>query len=164
MGTAGSIGIIKGVYPDGTVLIDYRPLPEYEPGTNILLEANKATRTEREIAYAHPMLNFARIAKLWDTYLRMVGVIGGNKPLTPEHVAQMMVLFKIAREVATHYLDSLIDEAGYTDCAQRIDTVLKRLGHAKGLNDLRDMTLEQLDALYMHLEKIPMTDPIYQNT
>lgn len=130
---------------------------------SILEEALEATRKSRQQAYAHPILNFARIADLWVSLLRMWGVMTpDSKPLTPEHVAQMMVAFKIAREANTHKRDNIVDEAGYTDCVDRIHEALIANGYLGGLEDMRQMDFNQLRELYDKLEAIGSDALIYE--
>lgn len=123
--------------------------------TSILEKALEATRNSRSPQYAHPILNFARTALFWQNYLTMVGVIlPGGKPMTPEHVAQMMVQFKIARDINLPLEDNLVDEAGYTDCVDRIDKALRKMG-INGLQGLREMSFHNLTSFYNDLLQLP---------
>ena len=59
----------------------------------------------RQASYAHPAVNFSRIAALWSPIL---GV-----EVTPRQVALAMVQVKIAREINRPGRDNLVDAIGY---------------------------------------------------
>lgn len=59
----------------------------------------------RQAAYAHPQVNFSRIAALWSPIL---GV-----EVTPRQVALAMVAVKIAREINAPKRDNIVDAIGY---------------------------------------------------
>ena len=60
----------------------------------------------RQRDYAHPRINFQRIADLWSPIL---GV-----QVTPQQVALCMIQVKVARELNRHTRDNLVDLIGYT--------------------------------------------------
>jgi len=95
----------------GIPLYEY---PELMPVETILSEAERITRSARQEDYGHPLDNLGRTARLWTAYL------GDHCALSPEDVAHMMVLFKLAREMHAHTRDNLVDMCGYVDAAQRI--------------------------------------------
>ena len=68
-------------------------------------EACELVTGPRQQAYAHPAVNFARIAKGWEMIL---GV-----PVTPEQVGLCMVIVKIARELNGYKRDHYVDAVGY---------------------------------------------------
>ena len=70
----------------------------------------------RQQSYAHPAVNFARIAKGWEMIL--------GQPITPEQVGLCMVVVKLARQVNAHSRDNYCDAIGYllTADAAREDT------------------------------------------
>jgi len=81
----------------------------------ILQEGYKLLHGEKREAYGTPEDNFGRVAHLWTLYL--------NKDypdtiVTTVDVAMMMVLFKVAREMASHKEDNLLDIANYAALAQ----------------------------------------------
>ena len=85
---------------------------------NVLQEADLLTAGDRQRDYDHPFANHQRIAALWNTYLEC-----RKDPLaklTPEDVATMMILLKIARQVFTPKRDNLTDICGYARCMERI--------------------------------------------
>ena len=86
----------------------------------ILETACKIINGERAEQYGDAYLNHARIAALWNTYVR-------SKPddLTPVDVAMMMVLMKVARSIETPKDDSFVDIAGYAALAGEIANVGK---------------------------------------
>ena len=71
----------------------------------ILDEARELVNGDRARDYAHPAVNFARIAQVWSV------ILGVN--VTPRQVGLCMVGLKLAREVATPKRDNLVDAAGY---------------------------------------------------
>lgn len=86
--------------------------------TRLLEEAIQITGKDRNSAYGNPEDNFANIAAFWNAYLTMRknGAMLNN-PITPQDVAHMMALMKLAR-LATNpgHHDSLVDVAGYAAC------------------------------------------------
>ena len=72
---------------------------------SILDEAKEVINGERQNHYGDPEDSFALIAEYWSIYL--------EKNITPQDVAMMMVLFKLARESHQHKRDNLVDAAGY---------------------------------------------------
>lgn len=77
-----------------------------------LNEAIKITTTDRNVQYGDPEDNFMTIADLWSVYL--------EKPLTAVDVANLMVLFKIARNKANPKDDNWVDICGYAACGCEI--------------------------------------------
>jgi hypothetical protein len=69
-------------------------------------EAVQLVGGDRHRAYAHPAVNFQRIARLWEPIL--------GCPVTPAQVALCMVQVKVAREIHNHKRDNLVDLIGYT--------------------------------------------------
>ena len=69
-------------------------------------DAVSAVTGPRQRDYAHPKVNFQRIADLWSP-------IFGCR-VTPEQVALCMIQVKVARELNRHTRDNLIDLIGYT--------------------------------------------------
>lgn len=91
--------------------------------TTILEEATAAVFGARQVAYGHPSVTFARIAHLWNGWLRANNVRdsrGGEFEFDPEDVADLFILTKLARlmEDPTHR-DSHIDIAGYAEARAR---------------------------------------------
>ncbi len=60
---------------------------------------------ERQKSYSSPLENMTRIAKLWSAHL--------EHEVTPEQVADCMILTKLARSVNAYNRDNQIDIAGY---------------------------------------------------
>ena len=69
-------------------------------------DAVQAVTGPRQRDYAHPKINFQRIADLWAVVL--------ETRVTPEQVALCMIQVKIAREMNRHTRDNLCDLIGYT--------------------------------------------------
>lgn len=82
----------------------------------ILEKAAEIVSGEREDTYGGPEDSFRLIAKLWEAYLG-----AAERVITPEDVAAMMALLKIARLAkSSDHLDSWIDLAGYAACGGEI--------------------------------------------
>jgi hypothetical protein len=94
----------------GLDILDARTLEPLDP--NILREAERLTRGDRNHDYGHPSVEHDRIAAYWSTFI--------GTPITGEQVAMMMVLLKVARLGHQYKRDSLVDIAGYADCCWRI--------------------------------------------
>lgn len=82
----------------------------------ILEEAVKCVCQDREGQYGSPENSFNEIAKLWTVWLGM--------KITPQDVAIMMTMLKIARIKTGHFKeDSYIDACGYLACAAEIQAL-----------------------------------------
>ena len=80
---------------------------------DILDGAKKCVCEDRESQYGSPEDSFTKIAQFWSDYL--------GYPITPEDVAMMMTLLKIARIAGGMFkADSYIDACGYMACAGEI--------------------------------------------
>jgi hypothetical protein len=82
--------------------------------------------TQRRRDYAHPLLNFLRIAIFWNAYL-------GDVRITPVDVAMLMNLMKIARHMQTPKEDNFVDLIGYTVCVEAMHEMMQRIGYAEGI-------------------------------
>lgn len=71
----------------------------------IATEACELVTGPRQSAYAHPSVNFARIAALWSPIFGL--------EVTPRQVALAMIQVKVAREINAHRRDNLVDLVGY---------------------------------------------------
>ena len=69
-------------------------------------DAIAAVTGPRQRDYAHPKVNFQRIANLWSIIL--------DVDITPEQVALCMITMKVAREMNRHTRDNLVDIIGYS--------------------------------------------------
>ena len=75
----------------------------------ILDDAKNAVCGDRDHQYGSPEDNFNQIAHFWSVYL--------HKNLTSCDVANMMILFKLARNMTGEpKLDNWVDIAGYAAC------------------------------------------------
>jgi hypothetical protein len=72
----------------------------------IATDAIQVVNGPRQRDYAHPRVNFQRIADLWSPVLGIT--------VTPEQVALCMIQVKVAREINRHTRDNLVDLIGYT--------------------------------------------------
>lgn len=85
---------------------------------NILQEADQLTAGDRQRDYDSPLPNHKRIAALWNAYLSIRREPTGL--VSPEDVAYMMILLKIARDVFTPKRDNLVDIGGYARCLEQM--------------------------------------------
>lgn len=84
---------------------------------DVLAVAKKCVCGDREQDYGSPENNFLTIATFWSNYLNAVFPNAGIVVLSPEDVANMMILLKISRIVSgTGKDDNWIDIAGYAAC------------------------------------------------
>jgi len=77
----------------------------YQESEDILEEALRITRGDRNNDYGHPFDDFTKTAKMWSAIL---GVTVG-----PEHVAMCMICIKLSRQCNSPKRDNLVDGAGY---------------------------------------------------
>lgn len=87
----------------------------------ILNAAKQCVCHDRNEQYGEPENNFAVIARFWQEYI--FGATGKTFNLTAFDVANMMVLFKVARAAtagANANADSFVDMAGYAACGGEI--------------------------------------------
>lgn len=85
----------------------------------ILEDARMAVCSDRNHQYGDPEDNFKTIADYWNDYLSGIK----HRELTASDVADMMVLFKIARNTTAPHLkksDNYVDIAGYAACGGEI--------------------------------------------
>lgn len=89
-----------------------------------ILDAVKQTIcNDRQDVHGNPEDTHALIAEFWNSYLlgRTFGLQGSADNLSPQDVAVMMVLFKIARHAANpNHFDNLHDAIGYAAIAAEI--------------------------------------------
>lgn len=91
----------------------------------ILEQAHKCVCGDRDQSYGSPEQSFEAIADFWGAYLWNKNKLGhrglGKNFISPEDVAAMMVLFKMARVATGSYsADSWVDAAGYAACGGEI--------------------------------------------
>ena len=76
----------------------------------VLDEARKTINGDRQDAYGNPEDSFSMIAELWTAYL--------DKYVSPQDVAMMMALLKIARQkTGKGKRDNFVDICGYAALA-----------------------------------------------
>jgi hypothetical protein len=79
---------------------------------DILEKARQCVCGDRDMQYGSPEESFKRIADYWSLYI--------DKPISPQDVAIMMILFKVAREENKDKTDNWIDIAGYAACGGEV--------------------------------------------
>lgn len=83
-----------------------------EPTPSISEEAAAVVAGDRAADYGDVNESFARIAKLWSAYTGIT--------ISPWDVAQMMILLKVSRAKTSTKRDTLVDIAGYAECAGQL--------------------------------------------
>lgn len=123
---------------------------EIEKGFGWAFEAIDYVRGARQKNYGHPLINFYRIANLWNIMLR--GRLKEDEWITPADVALLFVQVKTAREIEAHKPDNPVDMFGYLLTYNAIDDAMKSLGYNDGIVAFRSMTEEEGMSLYRRLE------------
>ena len=80
---------------------------------SITEEAAAIVSGERASDYGDVNASFARIAALWSAYT--------GATISPWDVAQMMILLKVSRAKTSRKRDTLVDIAGYAECAGKLN-------------------------------------------
>lgn len=99
--------IIESVYKEKEVEI-----PVQNDKSYVLEKAKKIVNGKRQDAYGKPEDSFKKIAGCWNWFINSK-YSGKDIHLTDEDVANMMVLFKVARNTGDSKLDNYIDICGY---------------------------------------------------
>ena len=87
--------------------------------TEILQKTEKLVNGDRDKTHGNKIINHENISRLWSAYLQNKTKL--NIILSPEDVAQLMSLLKIARTQAGSFnLDDHIDAAGYAGISGEI--------------------------------------------
>lgn len=134
---AGSVDAwdLVAEWPDEPQMLPIEPaLAETPGGGHIISKAdvlNKALATvaDRGVPYGGVEDNFARIAHLWNGFIRgrFADGVGGDTAIavptfTPSDVAAMMALMKLGRIAGNPgHMDSWVDLAGYAACGGEIN-------------------------------------------
>ena len=84
------------------------------PRGDVLREAEYLITGDRNVSYGSPTENFRNISQMWTTRLRHKMKPG--EQITASEVADLMVLVKVARNIAQPKRDSYTDMAGYAAC------------------------------------------------
>ena len=92
--------------------------PEKPERVMVLEEAGSLITGDRNISYGTPTQNFTNIAELWS--VRMKHKLKDDTSIDPEDVADLMILLKVARNIANIKRDSYVDIAGYAGCGAEI--------------------------------------------
>jgi len=90
-----------------------KPTPTPTPTQPISEEAAAVVAGDRADDYGDVNESFARIAKLWSAYT--------GTTISPWDVAQMMILLKVSRAKTSTKRDTLVDIAGYAECAGQLN-------------------------------------------
>ena len=94
--------------------------------TDILQKTEKLVNGDRDKTHGNKIENHENISRLWSAYLQNKTKL--NIILSPEDVAQLMSLLKIARtQAGEHNIDDYVDAVGYQAIAGEIAKVTKPL-------------------------------------
>jgi hypothetical protein len=89
-------------------------VPKSEEEEDILEEALRITRGDRNISYGPPTQDFERIAGMWTA---MFGhLLKEGAKFDPKHVAHAMSCVKLSRMQWSNKRDHYADEGGYARC------------------------------------------------
>ena len=104
--------------------------------TEILQKTEKLVNDSRAKTHGDKIKNHENIARLWSSYLQNKTQL--NIILTPEDIAQLMTLLKIARSQAgDHNIDDYIDGVGYQAIAGEIANKRSELSSSLGVSNER---------------------------
>ena len=104
--------------------------------TEILQKTEKLVNDSRAKTHGDKIKNHENIARLWSSYLQNKTQL--NIVLSPEDVAQLMTLLKIARSQAgEHNIDDYIDGVGYQAIAGEIANKRSQLSSSLGVSNER---------------------------
>ena len=104
--------------------------------TEILQKTEKLVNDSRAKTHGDKIKNHENIARLWISYLQNNTQL--NIVLSPEDVAQLMTLLKIARsQSGEHNIDDYIDGVGYQAIAGEIANKRSELSSSLGVSNER---------------------------
>ena len=84
------------------------------PRAEILYEAAQLITGDRNLSYGTPTQNFTNIGDMWTIYLR--NKLKDGESISASDVADLMILLKMARNIAGKKRDTYTDTAGYAGC------------------------------------------------
>jgi len=100
---------VKVPYPTG--------LAEQDDDEDILAEASRITRGNRQAQYGPPDQDFRRTAGMWSALF--AAKLKEGVTFEPRDVALAMILLKTSRETHQRKRDNWVDIAGYASCGSR---------------------------------------------
>ena len=104
--------------------------------TEILQKTEKLVNGDRAKTHGNKIINHENIARLWSAYLQNKTKL--NIILSPEDVAQLMSLLKIARtQAGEHNIDDYVDAVGYQAIAGEIASKRSELSSSLGVSNER---------------------------
>ena len=104
--------------------------------TEILQKTEKLVNDSRAKTHGDKIKNHENIARLWSSYLQNKTQL--SIVLSPEDVAQLMTLLKIARSQAgEHNIDDYVDAVGYQAIAGEIANKRSELSSSLGVSNER---------------------------
>lgn len=84
---------------------------------DVLAEAFKITRGDRQATYGPPDQDFRRTAGMWTALFGHM--LKEGEAFEPRHVAMAMIQLKCSREIHQRKRDNWVDMAGYASCGSR---------------------------------------------
>ena len=104
--------------------------------TEILQKTEKLVNGDRDKTHGNKIENHENISRLWSAYLQNKTKL--NIILSPEDVAQLMSLLKIARtQAGEHNIDDYVDACGYSAIAGEIANKRTELSTTLGENNAK---------------------------
>lgn len=123
---------------------NHTPERPYENPKRVQLTQTAASLItgERQNDYGPPVVNFQRIANLWNAHME-------TNIFTPRKVAELMLLLKMARTITSPTEDSYVDAIGYAaiageladlerEAAKRLEEAYAELATEQEYNDIRE--------------------------
>ena len=86
---------------------------------DILLEAYEVTTGDRQNQYGPPDQDFRRTAEMLNALFG--DMLKEGEAFKPFHIAQIMILLKMSRQLHQRKRDNWLDAAGYARCGQLCD-------------------------------------------
>jgi len=94
-------------------------LGRWQGPQEVIDEASRIIKKDRNSAYDNPEDNFARIAKCWTAILDEKLACGCE--ITAGDVARAMVMLKVVRDAHAPKRDNRVDAVGYVLCLERAE-------------------------------------------
>ena len=104
--------------------------------TEILQKTEKLVNGDRDKTHGNKIINHENISRLWSAYLQNKTKL--NIIISPEDVAQLMSLLKIARtQAGEHNIDDYIDGCGYQAIAGHIASKRSEISSTLGVSNAK---------------------------
>lgn len=94
-----------------------------QDGTDLLVEALRITSGDRQAQYGPPDQDFRRTADMLNSLFK--DMLKEGCKFEPYHVAMIMIMVKLSRQLHQRKADNWLDMAGYARCGWICDKVAK---------------------------------------